>query len=124
MKDRIKKIREDAGLNQSKFGERISISRSAVWKIENGENTPSEQTISLICKEFNVNDRWIREGIEPMYQPSEDKLSYYLGQIKGGNDDFIKDLVEVYMELDQNSKEALKKIATSMAKKISEREQT
>ena len=41
MKNRIKKVRTDAKLNQSEFGKKISISRSAVWKIENGENTPS-----------------------------------------------------------------------------------
>ena len=64
MKDRIKKIRHDAEMNQAEFGRKISISRSAVWKIENGENTPSEQTIKLICKEFGISYLWLTEGID------------------------------------------------------------
>lgn len=52
-----------------------------------------------------------------------DKLERYLAQISKGDDTFIKDLIEVYMELDDTSKEALRKIARAMAKKYKEREQ-
>ena len=38
MKDRIKKIRTDAGLSQSDFAKKLSISRSAICKLEYGEN--------------------------------------------------------------------------------------
>lgn len=121
MKDRIKQIRTNSGLNQSDFGKKISISRSAVWKIENGENTPSEQTINIICREFNVNENWLRTGTGDMYKLIPNKLELYLGEISNGDDDFIKDLIEAYMELDQTSKDALKQIAKKMADKQKKR---
>lgn len=122
MKDRIKQIRTNSGLNQSDFGKKISISRSAVWKIENGENTPSEQTINIICREFNVNENWLRTGTGDMYKLIPNKLELYLGEISNGDDDFIKDLIEAYMELDQTSKDALKQIAKKMADNQKKRE--
>lgn len=122
MKDRIKQIRTNSGLNQSDFGKKISISRSAVWKIENGENAPSEQTINIICREFNVNENWLRTGTGDMYKLIPNKLELYLGEISNGDDDFIKDLIEAYMELDQTSKDALKQIAKKMADKQKKRE--
>ena len=62
MNARIKKIRLESGLSQEAFGKRIKIRRSSVSKIETGENSPSDQTISLICKEFSVNEEWLRTG--------------------------------------------------------------
>ena len=50
MNERIKSVRVMHGLNQTDFAKRLSISRSAVCKIESGENSPSDQTINLICK--------------------------------------------------------------------------
>lgn len=62
MNNRIKELRIYLGLSQEAFGKRIKIQRSSVSKIETGENSPSDQTISLICKEFNVNEEWLRTG--------------------------------------------------------------
>ena len=119
MNERIKKIRKDLGLNQKDFGEKIKIVRSSVAKIETGENNPSEQTIDLICRVFNVNEKWLRTGEGSVYK---EKLSIaeYLENITD-EDYLIKDIIEVYMELDQNSKTALKNIAEKMCNKINER---
>ncbi len=119
MNERIKKIRKDLGLNQKDFGEKIKIVRSSVAKIETGENNPSEQTIDLICRVFNVNEKWLRTGEGSVYK---EKLSIaeYLENITD-EDYLIKDIIEVYMELDQNSKTALKNIAEKMCSKINER---
>ena len=119
MNERIKKIRKDLGLNQKDFGEKIKIVRSSVAKIETGENNPSEQTIDLICRVFNVNEKCLRTGEGSVYK---EKLSIaeYLENITD-EDYLIKDIIEVYMELDQNSKTALKNIAEKMCSKINER---
>ena len=62
MNNRIKELRLNLGLSQEAFGKQIKIGRSSVSKLESGENNPSDQTISLICKEFNVNEDWLRTG--------------------------------------------------------------
>lgn len=122
LNDRIKKIRKDAGLTQEQFAKRLGVKRNTVATYEMGRSTPIDAAITSICREFGVNEDWLRNGTEPMYLPNGDKLEGYLAKISKGNDVFIKDLIEVYMELDECSKEALKKIAEGMTKKYKERE--
>ena len=69
MEERIQKVRTDANLTQSEFGNRLGISKSAVQKLEYGGN-PSEQTIRAICEKFGVNRQWLETGDESI-QPYE-----------------------------------------------------
>lgn len=121
--DRIKEIRKELDKNQEEFGRLIGIGKTAVSKLEKGENSPSDQTVILICKEFNISEEWLRYGTEPMTLPASAKLSTYLGEISAGDDYLIQDIIEVYMELDQNSKDALRTSLDKLAKKRLEREQ-
>lgn len=123
MKDRILQIRKENRLTQDAFAEKLNLSKNFVWMLEKGERIPSDRTVSDICREFSINEDWLRNGTEPMKIPAAAKLSTYLGEISVGDDDLIKDLIEVYMELDPASKEALKIIADKMYEKRKEREQ-
>lgn len=60
MNERIKRLRKKLELSQEEFGKQIGIGKTSVSKIETGENSPSEQTIMLMCKVFNVNEEWLR----------------------------------------------------------------
>mgnify|MGYP000464100674 CR=1 FL=1 len=120
---RIIQIREQNELNQEKFAARLGLSRNFINQVENGKKNFSDRTISDICKEFNINEDWLRTGQGNMYKEADDKLSSYVAEIAIGNDEFIKDLITVYMELDDTSKAALKKIAYAMAEKREKREQ-
>ena len=62
MKNRIRDIRKAAGLNQTDFGKKVGVSISAVQKWESGENVVSDAVIKLICREFAVNETWLRTG--------------------------------------------------------------
>lgn len=123
MNTRIKQIRENAGLTQEEFGKRIGSARNTIANYETGNRTPSNAVITSICREFNINEDWLRYGKEPMYKETDDKLSAYVAEIAVGDDDFIKDLITTYMELDDTSKTALKKIAYAMVEKRQKREQ-
>ena len=93
MNDRIKKIRKDAGLTQEQFAKRLGVKRNTVATYEMGRSTPIDAAITSICREFGVNEDWLRNGTEPMYLPNGDKLEGYLAKISKGNDVFIKDLI-------------------------------
>lgn len=67
MNERIKKLRKILGLTQQEFGDRIGIKRNSVALIESGRNT-SEQTIFSICREFNVNEEWLKTGEGEMFK--------------------------------------------------------
>lgn len=122
MKDRIKKIRKEYKLTQVEFGERIGVKGNTITNYENGLRTPTDAVILSICREFNINEDWLRTGTGEMRIPRSGKLSSYMSEIVTGDDDFIRDLIEVYMELDKTSKDALKEIAKRMAKKQKGRE--
>ena len=62
MNNRIKELRKAVNLTQDEFGKRLGISNTAISKIEKGENNVSEQNIISICREFNVNENWLRTG--------------------------------------------------------------
>ena len=86
MKNRIKKIRKEKGLSQTKFGEALKVSLSAVQKWESGENTPSEAVISLICHEFSIDEIWLRTGQGEMFRQRTraDDIAAYMGKLFGG----------------------------------------
>lgn len=122
MKDRIKLVRKNYGLTQKEFAERLGIKQNTVASYEMGRIGISDNVIFSICREFGINEDWLRNGTEPMKKSRNGKLSSYMSEIVTGEDDFIRDLIEVYMELDTTSKEALKKIAKRMADKQKGRE--
>lgn len=95
--DRIKAVRLSEGLSQEKFGARIKISGASVSLLESGRNNASEQTRSLICTEFNVNEQWLRTGKGEMKYPEdrEKEIMAFIGDILKGEPDFRRALVHV-----------------------------
>lgn len=74
MKDRIIEIRNRVGQNgkkmtQDEFASRLNLSRSFINQIEVGAKNPSDRTILDICREFNVNEEWLRTGEGEMFIP-------------------------------------------------------
>ena len=62
MKDRLKKIRKGLDLTQQEFADRIGIKRNSYANYEIGRNIPIDAIILSICREFNVNEDWLRNG--------------------------------------------------------------
>lgn len=72
MHERIKMVRMESNLTSKEFGSRIGVKRSAMSTIESGKSNPSDQTVLFICKEFGINEHWLRTGegemhSEPIY---------------------------------------------------------
>ena len=69
MKNRIKQIRKHFNLNQEDFGKRIGPKQSTVTAYECGNRVPMDVTITSICREFGVNEEWLRTGNGEMFLP-------------------------------------------------------
>lgn len=69
MNDRIKKVRRALDLTQQEFAARIGSVQNTITGYETGRRVPSNQVISLICKEFHVNEEWLRTGKGEMFAP-------------------------------------------------------
>ncbi len=69
--DRIKKLRKALDLTQQAFSERIGVKRNTIAKYETTRGEPIDAVISLICREFNVNEAWLRTGEGEMFVQKE-----------------------------------------------------
>lgn len=70
MNDRIRKLRKYLDLTQKDFGNRIGVKGNTIATYESGRNEPIDSVISLICREFNVNEKWLRTGEGEMFRPA------------------------------------------------------
>ena len=67
MKERLKKLRKALDLTQQEFADRIGISRGNIATYETRDGSPGNSVINLICREFNVNETWLRTGAGEMF---------------------------------------------------------
>lgn len=70
MKDRIRKVRKALDLTQRGFAERIGMKSNTIATYEMGRAIPSDAAINNICKEFNINETWLRTGEGEMFVPA------------------------------------------------------
>lgn len=104
IQDRIKKVRKDNGLNQAKFGERLGLSESAICNYENGRREVSEQSLISICREFNTNYEWLKNGIEP--EKPEEEMNVLIATLKKtySLSDLDVKIIKAYIELSDQEK--------------------
>lgn len=86
MQDRIKEIRKHHKLTQTEFGKRLGIKGNTITGYETGIRSPSDAVIVSICREFNVNEIWLRTGIGEPFTPisREDKITDILSKAIDG----------------------------------------
>lgn len=120
MKDRIKRIRKDAGVNQTDFAESLGLSRTFIGQIEIGTNTMSDRTIRDICRIYHVNEEWLRTGEGDPYtpRPRNQQIADFMNQAMEGEEDELKSqLVYGLSQLDPADWEDLARILKKIAKK-------
>lgn len=59
---RIAAVIQASGLTKTAFAERLNVSQSFISRLAIGASVPSDRTIVDICREFGVNERWLRTG--------------------------------------------------------------
>lgn len=80
--ERVKEIRKGLNLTLEKFGERVGVTKQTVSRIENGVNNLTDQMTLAICREFSVNEHWLRTGDgEPYIKGSDDELAELVGRL-------------------------------------------
>lgn len=113
MKNRIKQIRKEARLTQVDFGEKIGVKGNTVTNYETGLRTPTDAVILSICREFSINEEWLRNGNGDMYLSSkkDDLISNMLDDvIKADESDFKRRLISALSKLDDDGWDNLEKL--------------
>ena len=118
--NRVAELRKVLNLSMEKFGNKIGITRNSINAIEKGRNNPSEQTIMLICKAYNVSPLWIKEGIGDMF------LDFPKTELDRIAQDYALDetdklLIETFLESSESDRKAIKNFLQTFAKKIEQK---
>ena len=117
MNERLKKLRKALDLTQQEFADRIGVTRNSFANYETGRNTPIDAIIISICKEFNVNENWLRTGEGDMFieLSYSDEIAQFVGQLMTEEDDsFKKRLISGLATLDENGWKVLEDFLDSI----------
>ena len=104
-------------LTQDSFGKRIGSARNTIANYENGNRVPSNAVVKSICKEFGVNEEWLRTGEGEMLIPKtreEDIAQLTLKLLEDEPDSFRNRLVSVLAKLSEEDWEVLEKISKEL----------
>ena len=113
MNERIKEIRNALKMTQQEFAERIKIKRNTVATYEMGRSIPRDSAIALICKEFSVNEDWLRNGNGEMFIPvsKSEQISKMISEVlKSDEDSFKRRLINALANLDDSGWDSLEKL--------------
>lgn len=127
--ERVKMVRDKAQLTMEQFGNRIGgVSKSTISNIENDNRNLTEHMLKSICREFDVNEKWLKsgEGDMPRKLSEEEEVAALVSDLlEDGRDNpffgIILEIVQTYNELSPASQkvlqEASKKLVENSSKK-------
>ena len=122
--DRIKELRKDRlGLTLDKFGEKIGLKKSALSLIENGRSGATDQTVLAICREFGVNETWLRTGEGEPFKPVplNEEIRQYFAPLDNLSEEFKTAFADALAELQPEDWEKILDIVKDMKRKADER---
>ena len=117
MNERIKKLRKSLGLTQQALADKLKIKRNTIAKYETGRGEPIDAVIALICREFHVNERWLRTGEGEMFIDitKEEEIASFIGNaLADETDTFKKRFIAMLARLNSDEWALLEKMAKEM----------
>lgn len=120
LKDRLAQVISESGCNKTKFAERLNISQAFLSQMCSGIRSPSDRTISDICREFGVNEVWLRTGEGEPFQKEtrQEQIMRFATQTVKGSDEFRKAFVSMLAKMDVDDWETLAKLFDKLANEI------
>lgn len=128
--ERVKKVRKSKEMTMEKFGERLGVTRTAISNIEKGYRGLTEQMLKAICREFNVDETWLRTGDGDMPQKlsEEEEIADLVSDVleNGKNNEFygiILEIIRTYNELSPGSQEVIKNFSKKLGENLSKKKE-
>ena len=117
MNSRILALRKHLGLSQQEFADRIGASRGVIANIDNNRTVPSPIVIASICRVFDVNPEWLKDGADvPMFLEVDDDDELLVNRIMAGEDEFRKSVFRAFSKMGDDEWEILKNIVEQIKK--------
>lgn len=120
LNERLKKLRKALDMTQQAFSDKLGVKRNTVGQWEIGRNEPSDAIIFSICREFNVNENWLRTGEGDMFMElsRDEQIEEFIGNLlQGEEDSFKRRLISGLAALDENGWKVLEDFLDSIQKK-------
>ena len=117
--ERVKELRKSLNYTLDKFGGKLGVQKSAISKIEKGENNLTDQMLLSICREFSVSEEWLRTGEGEMFvslNRTQQIAQLTADLFKGEKDSFKERLLLALAKLDEDEWKVLEKIACDLTK--------
>lgn len=130
MNERIKEVRKSLGLTQNEFGEKLGVRGNTITNYESNSRKPSNAIISAICREFQINETWLRTGEGEMKAPmtKQAEIATITAQLfhKEETDpetyNFLVELNKYLLQLDETQMQAVLDMVRKLNAAISKRE--
>ena len=124
MKDRIRQLRKELGLNQTEFGERIGVKQTTIAGYETGAKNPMESVVVSICREFSVNEEWLRNGTGEMFaEAKENSIVAKATMLLGEKDPLFEAFIDTYSRLTPKNREILQQFMSDFARTLEEKKE-
>lgn len=117
---RVRELRKELQLTLEKFGKPLGVGKTAISKIENGERGLTDQMILAICREYNVDENWLRTGEGEMFKKlnRQQELAQLTATLfKEEEDSFKSRLIMALAQLNEEEWELLEEISEKITKK-------
>ena len=117
---RVRELRKELQLTLEKFGKPLGVGKTAISKIENGDRGLTDQMILAICREYNVDENWLRTGEGEMFKKlnRQQELAQLTATLfKEEEDSFKSRLIMALAQLNEEEWELLEKISNKIVKK-------
>ena len=111
--ERIREVRKALGLTLEKFGEQIGVGKTAISKLEKGENNLTELMTKAICREFHVDYIWLTSGEGEMFVESDDDFYARIDQLMAGENDKRRSMIKALLYADDEDIEAFDRLVDS-----------
>lgn len=120
MNKRISSLIENLQIKKIDFAKTIKVSAPFVSELCSGAKLPSNRTISDICREFNVNEDWLRTGEGEMFiqRSRHEELADFFGDVLSGQTDFRFRLISALSRMTTEQWEALEQVAVNLMDEI------
>lgn len=115
--ERIKAIRKELSLTLEKFGEKLGVGKTAISKIEKNERNLTDQMAKSICREYNVDYDYLMYGEGDMFTDLPKTIVDELC-MQFDLDDFDRAVVEMYLDLPAELRQAIKSKVKDMVQKV------
>ena len=116
--DRISLVIKRSGLTKTKFADQLNVSAAYISQMCSGARFPSDRTIADICREFNVSEAWLRDGVGDMdvKRTMNQELALMVNELMTESDEsyrkrFVAALLELPPEFWPELKRFLEKLA-------------